>query len=308
MFKKMFRLYSILLVIFIIQSCKLDRKVLEQENLVVCTTSIIGDVVRHIAPEHVRIETLMGPGIDPHLFEAKPSDVRKMGNAAVIIHNGLHLEGKLSKLFKRMKSHKKMIAFEDGMNKAQLIPLTSNHYDPHVWFDVLLWLQGLTHVKEELISVYPNDKSEIEQKFKLYEAELLKLNETIEESMNMIPINQRVLITSHDAFHYFGKAYGVEVKAIQGVSTLVEPGLKSVSLLVDNILNRKIPAIFVESSVSSKAIKSVIEACRSNDWEVKIGGTLFSDALGSKEEEAGTYIDMITKNCQTIQKALIDGI
>ena len=308
MFKKMFRLFTILFVFFIVQSCKLDRKVLEQEDLIVCTTSIIGDVVQQIAPEHVRIETLMGPGIDPHLYEAKPSDVRKMGEAAVIIHNGLHLEGKLSKLFKRMNSHKKLIAFEDGMNKTQLIPLTSHHYDPHVWFDVLLWLQGLTHVKEELITVYPKNKTEIQQKFKQYEVELLKLNEAIEESMDKIPYNKRVLITSHDAFHYFGKAYGVEVKAIQGVSTLIEPGLKSVSLLVNTILNRKIPAIFVESSVSSKAIKSVIEACRSKDWEVKIGGTLFSDALGSEEEQAGTYIDMITKNCQTIQKALNDGI
>lgn len=304
----MFRCLILIFSIILVQGCKFDPKVLEQKDLIVCTTSIIGDVVQQIAPSHVRIETLMGPGIDPHLYEAKPSDVRKMGDAGIIIHNGLHLEGKLSKLFKRMISHKRMISFEDGMNKNQLIHLTSHHYDPHVWFDVLLWLQGLIHVKEQLIHFYPKYKTEIEQNFNQYETKLLILNEKIKDLMNQIPLNKRVLITSHDAFHYFGKAYGIEVKAIQGVSTIIEPGLKSVSLLVNTILNRKIPAIFVESSVSSKAIKSVIEACHSKGWEVKIGGTLFSDALGSKEEKAGTYIDMITKNCQTIQKALNNGI
>ncbi len=304
MFKRKIKGFILIGLLSILFGCKWDNQLVENKYQVVCTTSIIGDVVRTLLPNKIEVITLMGPGVDPHLYEAKPSDVRKMSEAYVVIYNGLHLEGKLAKLFQRMENDKRFVRFSDGMDENGLIALNEQTHDPHVWFDVLLWLQGVTHVKDQLIKIYPEYQKEITRRFLDYENQLVKLNEFVTEKMASIPISQRLLITSHDAFHYFGKAYNVEVQAIQGVSTLMEPGLKDVSALVNTIIQRKIPALFVESSVSSKSINSVIEVCHSKKWPVKIGGTLFSDALGSKNENAETYIKMVKKNCETIYKAL----
>jgi len=306
MFRKKINTVFLIGILSILTACKWNNQLVENNYQVVCTTSIIGDVVRTLLPEEIEVITLMGPGVDPHLYEAKPSDVRKMSEAHVVIYNGLHLEGKLAKLFQRMEKEKQFIRFSDGMDEHGLIALNAQTHDPHVWFDVLLWLQGVTHVKDQLIKIYPVYQKEISSRFLAYEQELVQMNEYVTKMMESIPKSQRLLITSHDAFHYFGKAYKVEVQAIQGVSTLMEPGLKDVSSLVQTITNRKIPALFVESSVSSKSIKSVIEVCHFRKWPVKIGGTLFSDALGSKNENADTYIKMIKKNCETIYKALTD--
>jgi len=297
--------YILLLLLSLLTgACEFNPHQLEEPKLIVCTTSIIGDVVKELVKDHLEVKVLMGDGVDPHLYEAKPSDVRAMADAKVIVFNGLHLEGKLARLFERMESQKNLIRFSDGMNKKNLIPLNEHSYDPHVWFDISLWMDGIEGFVERIVKIYPNESVFIQTNFEAYKNKMLELEKEVERKITGIPIEQRVLITSHDAFHYYGKAYGVEVKAIQGVSTIMEPGLKEVSKLVNEIVDRKIKSIFVESSVSSKSIKAVIEGCKAKGFKVEIGGLLYSDALGGKDSGADTYLSMISKNTSTINAAL----
>jgi len=297
--------YILLLFLsLLIGACEFNPHQFEEPKLIVCTTSIIGDVVKELVKDHLEVKVLMGDGIDPHLYEAKPSDVRAMADAKVIVFNGLHLEGKLARLFERMESQKNLIRFSDGMNKKNLIPLNKHSYDPHVWFDISLWMDGIEGFVERIVEIYPDESAFIKRNFEAYRDKLLELDKDVERKITGIPIEQRVLITSHDAFHYYSKAYGIEVKAIQGVSTIMEPGLKEVLKLVNEIVDRKIKSIFVESSVSSKSIKAVIEGCKAKGFKVEIGGTLYSDALGGKGSGADTYLTMISKNTSTINAAL----
>ena len=301
-FKSSFLILIPLILLF--QGCKWKASSVGDPKLIVCTTTIIGDAVKLLVKDKYTVKTLMGAGVDPHMYEAKPSDVRALGNARVIVYNGLHLEGKMSDLFERMSDEKEIIAFSSGMSKKKLIKVNSHTHDPHVWFDPLLWLQGVKETAYKLIEVFPNDKAFILENYSQLESDYLKLNNDLIIQLHSIPKAQRVLITSHDAFHYFGKAFDVEVLAIQGVSTVSEPGLKDVSNLVNLIVRRKIKAIFVESSVSSKSITAVIEGCKAKGHRVKIGGTLYSDALGDVKSGANTYNGMMRKNVKTLVRAL----
>lgn len=294
----------LLFVLFFFYACVWKPEKVGNPRLIVCTTTIVGDAVKQLVGNRYDIKVLMGAGVDPHIYEAKPSDVRALGEARVIVYSGLHLEGKMSDLFERIGNEKKTIAFSDGMDKKQLIKISAHGYDPHVWFAPLLWLQGIKKCAMELSKVFPYDKTEIMRNYAKIENDLLSLNSELTTSLHSIEVRQRVLITSHDAFHYFGKAFNVEVLAIQGVSTVSEPGLKDVSNLVDLIVRRKVKAIFVESSVSSKSIMAVIEGCQSKGHKVKIGGTLYSDALGDKKSKAETYRKMMKKNVYTLVSAL----
>lgn len=294
----------IIFSIIIFHSCVWKPEKVGNPKLIVCTTTIIGDAVQQLVGNKYKVKTLMGAGVDPHIYEAKPSDVRALGDSRVIVFNGLHLEGKMTDLFERMEDEKDIIAFSDGMQEEKLIKVNSHTHDPHVWFDPLLWLEGIKKCATELSLVFPRDKSFIMNNYSNLEKDLLILNFDLKGIIKNIPKSQRVLITSHDAFHYFGKAFDIEVLAIQGVSTVSEPGLKDVSNLVNLIVRRKIKAIFVESSVSSKSISAVIEGCKSKGHKVKIGGTLYSDALGDRKSGANTYIGMMRKNIQTLERAL----
>ena len=289
---------------FILSNCVWKPEKVGNEKLIVCTTTIIGDAVKLLVKDKFEVLTLMGAGVDPHMYEAKPSDVRALGNARVIIYNGLHLEGKMTDLFERMNDEKDIIAFSNGMEAKRLIKLNAHSKDPHVWFDPILWLQGIKECATQLSIIFPREKEFILGNYAKIESDLLNLHSTITESLNEIPKEQRVMITSHDAFHYFGKAFNLEVLAIQGVSTVSEPGLKDVSNLVNLIVKRKIKAIFVESSVSSKSITAVIEGCKSKGQVVKIGGTMYSDALGDKKSGADTYLGMMERNVKTLVNAL----
>ncbi len=287
-----------------LNGCVWKPKNVGNPKLIVCTTTIIGDAVKKLVGDKFDVKILMGAGVDPHMYEAKPSDVRALGNARVIVFNGLHLEGKMTNLFERMASEKEVIAFSNGMDLKKLIKVNDHTNDPHVWFDPLLWLQGVKECAFELSKVFPNEKGFILNNYKKIEVEFKKLNKDLISEIQSIDKSQRVLITSHDAFHYFGKAFDVEVLAIQGISTVSEPGLKDVSNLVNLILRRKVKAIFVESSVSSKSITAVIEGCKSKGQIVKIGGTLYSDALGDLKSGANTYNGMMRKNVKTLVRAL----
>ena len=299
-------LFFLCLTFFLLglNGCVWKPKNVGNPKLIVCTTTIIGDAVKKLVGDKFDVKILMGAGVDPHMYEAKPSDVRALGNARVIVFNGLHLEGKMTNLFERMSAEKEVIAFSNGMDFNKLIMVNEHTHDPHVWFDPLLWLQGVKECAFELSKVFPNEKGFILNNYKKLEVEFKKLNKDLISEIQSIDKSHRVLITSHDAFHYFGKAFDVEVLAIQGVSTVSEPGLKDVSNLVNLIVRRKVKAIFVESSVSSKSITAVIEGCKSKGQIVKIGGTLYSDALGDLKSGANTYNGMMRKNVKTLVRAL----
>ena len=297
-------IFSAVFFLTVLNGCVWQPQKYGDQKLIVCTTTIIGDAVKELVKDRYSVKTLMGAGIDPHMYEAKPSDIRALGNARIVVYNGLHLEGKMTDLFERMNDEKQIIAFSNGMENNRLIKVNSHTFDPHVWFDPLLWLQGVKECANQLIKIFPKDKEFIIYNYKNIQMEYEKLYEDLKDKIHSIPKSQRVLITSHDAFHYFGKAFDVEVLAIQGVSTVSEPGLKNVSNLVDLIVKRKVKAIFVESSVSSKSIKALIEGCKAKGQIVKIGGTLYSDALGDKNSGANTYIGMMRKNVNTLTGAL----
>jgi manganese/zinc/iron transport system substrate-binding protein len=286
-------------------SCVWNKESVGNPRLVVCTTSIVGDAVQQLLGNRYTVKTLMGAGVDPHLYEAKPSDIRALGEARVIVYNGLHLEGKMTELFERMRREKDLIAFENGMPKNRLLKIGAHAYDPHVWFDPVLWLAGIEECALQLSLIFPEDQSFIMRNYARLKEDLLELKTELSARISDIRKEQRILITSHDAFHYFGRAFGVEVMAIQGVSTVTEPGLKDVSNLVRLIVKRKVRAIFVESSVSPKSIMAVIEGCAAQGHRVKVGGTLYSDALGDFRSKGGTYRGMMEANVAVLARAMM---
>ncbi|ACJ33659.1 ABC-type Mn2+ transport system, periplasmic component/surface adhesin [Anoxybacillus flavithermus WK1] len=270
---------------------------------VVATTGQIADLVEQIGGEYVHVEALMGPGVDPHLYKATQGDIQKLSQADIIFYNGLHLEGKLGEIFTKISKAKKVVAVSETIAKEKLIEI-DGVYDPHIWFDLDLWRHATQKVRDELSVMDPKHKQIYQKRAEAYESQLMQLKEEAKKEMNAIPKKQRVLITAHDAFHYFGRAYDIEVVGLQGLSTDAEYGLKDIQELVDMIVDRNIQAVFVESSVSKKAIEAVVEGAKQRGHHVSIGGELFSDALGKKGTEEGMFIGMYRYNVKTIAQAL----
>jgi manganese/zinc/iron transport system substrate-binding protein len=273
---------------------------------VVATTSIIADAARRIAGEHAQVEALMGPGVDPHLYKASESDVRRLGEADLILYNGLHLEGKMGDILTKMARNRPVVAVSEDIPQTQLRepPEFAGQYDPHVWFDVSLWATTLQPIVRELSTLDPENAAEFQANAAALEKELAELDSWVKQQIETIPSSQRVLVTAHDAFGYFGRRYGMEVIGLQGISTLSEAGLKDVDRVVDAVARRGIKAIFVESSVPRRSIEAVQAAVRSQGKEVAIGGQLYSDSLGAADSPAGTYAGMVRANVATIVNAL----
>lgn len=273
---------------------------------IVTTTGHIADMVQNIVGNKAEVKALMGPGVDPHLYKASLSDLKELSNADIIFYSGLHLEGKMGEVFHKLARTKKVIAVSDGIPQELLLLADSaNHVpDPHIWFDVTLWRYCLQKVTETLTQSYPADSLIFRQNAKKYDAELSALNEFVAKEIASIPKTQRVLVTAHDAFGYFGKRYNMEVLGLQGISTLSEYGLSEITTLTKFLVSRNIRSVFVETSVSDKAINSVIEGCRQKGHEIKIGGSLYSDALGAPMTSEGTYIGMFRANVKLIKEGL----
>ncbi len=273
---------------------------------VICTTGMIGDAVRNLVDENVEVLTLMGPGVDPHLYKATQGDLRKLSEADLILYNGLHLEGKMGEILEKLARRKPVVAVAEGVDETALINATdfADAVDPHIWFDVELWAQAVDFMSEELARLDPGHAADYQSRASAYLAELDSLDQAVEAQLASIPSAQRVLITAHDAFTYFGLAYEVEVRGLQGISTLSEYGLRDISDLVRFITERNIKAVFVESSVPSKSLEAVVEGCARQGHEVKIGGTLYSDAMGAEGSPEGTYIGMVHHNVQSMVQAL----
>jgi manganese/zinc/iron transport system substrate-binding protein len=291
----------------IFSACTAQQDEANNEGIyVVTTTGMIEDAVKNIGGDYVRVDALMGPGIDPHLYKATQGDLEKLREADLILYNGLRLEGKMGDILEDLKRIKDVVAVAENIPEEELltIPSYNNNFDPHIWFDVSLWKTAVTNVGEALMDEDNANANIYRQNLEEYLQQLDTLHDYVKEQISTIPKQQRVLITAHDAFGYFGRAYDIEVRGLQGISTLSEPGVRDIKELVDYIIEKEIKAVFVETSVSERAIKAVVEGARQRGFDLKIGGNLFSDAMGQRGTPKGTYIGMVKANVETIVEAL----
>ncbi|MGJ3235931.1 metal ABC transporter solute-binding protein, Zn/Mn family [Marivirga sp.] len=296
---------TVIFIFILFISCD-TKEINDGQTYIVCTTGMIKDAVENIVGEKAKIEALMGPGVDPHLYKATQGDLKKLQQADIIVYNGLFLEGKMGEILQKLNRKKTVIAM------AELVPEQSHlnntefqgAVDPHIWFDVKLWKRAVELLSNELIKTDTTHQSYYVDNTKKYVNQLDSLHKAVKSQIDKIPDDKKVLVTAHDAFGYFGRAYNVEVRGLQGISTLSEYGLRDVSNLVDYITENKIPAIYTETSVSKKAIRAVLEGCKSKGHDVIIGGSLYSDAMGQEGTFEGTYIGMVHSNVEKIVKGL----
>lgn len=270
----------------------------------VCTTGMVADMVRRIGGDRVTVDQIMGEGIDPHLFKATPDVIRRLSEADVVFYSGLHLEGRMTEVLEQMQKRTPTVALTAAIPEERLIRVGGEAHDPHVWFDVALWSETAEAVRQFFETFDPSHHAEYDERADAYRHELVELDAECRTRLAAIPQPQRVLVTAHDAFHYFGKAYDVEVRAIQGVSTDTEAGVKEINQLVDFISERKIKAVFVEASVSERNIQALVEGCKARGHEVRIGGELLSDSMGKLGTPEGSYPGMVRYNVDVIVKAL----
>lgn len=276
---------------------------------IVCTVGMITDVVRNIAGEHATVEGIIGEGVDPHLYKPSRGDVVKFKEADLIFYNGLLLEGKMGDVLVQMATAGKPVhaVTEKILGDEQYLMEKddgSSYTDPHVWMDVEGWLTGVEVIAKALAAYDPENAGDYRSSADAYSDRLKGLHGYAREAMATIPEGQRVLVTAHDAFRYMGRAYGLEVRGIQGISTESEAGVRDLEELIDFIVERNIPAVFVESSVSDKNVRALVEGAKARGHQVRIGGELFSDAMGQAGTYEGTYIGMIDHNVTTIVNAL----
>jgi manganese/zinc/iron transport system substrate-binding protein len=272
---------------------------------VVATTGMVADLVRQIGGDQVNVTQLMRSGVDPHLYNANRDDVLAVSKADLVFYNGLKLEGRMSDLLSKGARGAQHISLADAI-PAEVILGDPEHQaaDPHVWMDVSLWAKTTDRIILALSKERPNEKASFEHRANELRAKLTLLDELGMKWIHSIPEPQRVMITSHDAFRYFGRRYGLQVEGVQGVSTSSDASLRRVEELVRMLCEKKVPAAFVESSVPSKQVRSLVEGAAAQGWTVAIGGELFSDAMGPYGSGADTYIGMMLHNFRTIAKAL----
>lgn len=282
-----------------------NTKNAEEKPSVVTTTGMIADAAKNIGGNLIDVTALMGAGVDPHLYKASAKDVDRLAKAQLILYGGLHLEGKMSDVLKKFGELKPTLAVAECIPEEKLLGGENQGlHDPHVWFDVALWMVAVDAVRDSLVSLLPEDAAAIEANYTEYVAKLATLHVYMKEKTAEIPEDMRIMITAHDAFEYFGRAYGFEVKGLQGISTVSEAGTRDVQDLASYIAKKKVPAIFVESSVPKKNVEALQAAVHARGWDVEIGGELFSDAMGDSGTFEGTYVGMLTHNINTIAGAL----
>ncbi|NJB82036.1 metal ABC transporter solute-binding protein, Zn/Mn family [Wenyingzhuangia aestuarii] len=288
-------------------ACKPAEKTNNLKFTVVTTTTMITDLVKTIGGDAIEVKGIMGAGVDPHLYKASEGDVSKLTSADLIIYNGLHLEGKLVDVFEKMNQvGKKTIALGDFLAHEQIInseAFASSH-DPHIWFSIQNWKTIATKLTEALIKENPENKLVYQKNGADYLAKLTALETEVKTKIEELPVEKRILVTAHDAFSYFGKEFDFEVVGLQGLSTATEAGVKDVQRISDFIIENKVRAIFVESSVPKRTVEALQASVNSKGHTVVIGGELFSDALGNPSDEMGNYIGMFRYNVNTIVNAL----
>lgn len=274
---------------------------------VVATIGMITDVVKQVGGEEVEANGLMGPGVDPHLYKASQGDIEKLDKADIIFYGGLHLEGKMTEIFEKIENRKPTVPVSKDIDPQLLrsgADAGGSQYDPHIWFNVRHWISATETIRDTLVAYDPDHAETYQQNAEAYITQLEELDAEVKRQIAEIPEQDRVLVTAHDAFGYFGDAYGIEVMGLQGISTAAEYGSKDVSKLRDFLVENKIKAVFVESSIPTKSMEAVIAGAKEMGHTVKIGGELYSDSMGEPGSDADTYIKMVEHNVSTIVEAL----
>lgn len=272
----------------------------------VVTIGMIGDVVENVGGECADVTTIMGPGIDPHLYQASSGDVRTFNNADIIFYSGYSLEGQLGNVLERFAERKPTLAVSPESISSDALITTQDAYgtDPHLWMDAGLWAQIAPTIADALAEVRPECAERFRSNAETYTAQLEALDGWIEEAVSSIPEGQRVLVTAHDAFAYYGRAYGIEVEGVQGISTESEAGVADIRNMAQVIAERQVPAVFIESTINPRTVQAVIDAAAQRGHQVEVGGELYSDAMGREGTAGGTYIGMLFENTRTIVEAL----
>ncbi len=313
MYKIMQRLYISVCLIAILVGSGCDPKkqpgaTAGDKIRVVTTIGMITDVVKNVGGPRVEVTGMVEPGVDPHFYNPTPKDVQRLGSAHIIFYNGLYLEAKMGDILAKMSEDTPTVAVTDAVDRSLLLtpPEYDGLYDPHLWFDVKLWMQTVEKVRDALSEYDADNTALYRSNAERYLTKLMELDEYVKSQVERVPSQQRVLVTAHDCFNYFGKAYGFEVRGLQGISTATEVGIADVQELATFIAERRISAMFVESSVSSRSLEAVKAAVKSKGFDVRIGGVLFTDAMGNEGTPEGTYIGMIRYNIDTIVHALIE--
>lgn len=271
------------------------------------TIGMIADAVQRVGGERVAVTGLMGPGIDPHLYRASAGDVATLSGSHIVFYNGLHLEAAMADVLEQMAARLPTVPVAAAIPEDTLLswPAYPGQYDPHVWFDVRLWMRAVERIQSALTELDPEGGETYASNAAAYLAELVELDGWVRARAAEVPADQRVLVTAHDAFQYFGRAYGFEVRGLLGISTAAEAGTGDIQALAAFIAERRIPAIFVETSVPPRTIEAVQAAVRARGFDVAIGEPLFSDAMGNPGTPAGSYPGMVRHNVTTIVDALL---
>ncbi|MFJ5623333.1 metal ABC transporter solute-binding protein, Zn/Mn family [Peribacillus loiseleuriae] len=307
--RSLFCMLTLLMLAFVMTACSNSKETVKDDDGKIKVTTTIGmitDAVKQVGGEHVNVNGLMKSGVDPHLYKASQGDIKKLEQADIIFYNGLHLEGKMVEVFERMAKNKSTIAVSDDIDRSSLRSgdEMETEYDPHIWFDVKHWMKATETIRDSLIEYDPDHKEDYEENAKNYLNQLEELDKEVAEKIASIPEKGRVLVTAHDAFGYFGDAYGIKVMGLQGISTASEAGTKDLVDLRDFLVKNKIKAVFIESSVPRRSIDAVIQGAKEKGHNLEIGGELFSDAMGEEGTSEGTYVGMVRHNVNIIVQAL----
>ncbi|WP_225444106.1 metal ABC transporter solute-binding protein, Zn/Mn family [Echinicola arenosa] len=294
------------IIAVLLSSCKFDRKGDQGKFRITATTNIMADGVRSLVGDSAIVTPLMAVGVDPHLYKASQRDLDLLFDADLVVYHGLHLEGKMVEVLHKFSRTHEVIDVGAFLPPTLLIssPAFANTVDPHIWFDVKLWSLAMEQLKDAILEKKPEWTDYVNTNWEKYQTQLTALDQYTAHEIKKITNQGQVLITAHDAFSYFGKAYQIDVKGLQGLSTLSEPGLNDVSKLVNFIIERNIKAIFIEQSISPKAIKAVVEGCKRKGHDVVLAGPLYTDSLGEPEGPAGTYLGMVKTNVDAIVQNL----
>ncbi|MCS7176554.1 MAG: zinc ABC transporter substrate-binding protein [Candidatus Kapabacteria bacterium] len=287
----------------VLWGCSTER--VESAEGVVVTTSILGDAVRAIVQADVPVRVLMGPGVDPHLYKPTLEDVQALQRAACVVAHGLRLEGKMEEVLQEVARRKPVVFAAELAPKDSLRRLAEGVYDPHLWLDVRLWREVVLRVADTLGKLFPERRQRWEQRALQYAQRLDTLDRWVRGQIERIPPQFRLLVTVHDAFSYFGRAYGLETLSLQGISTAAEFGLHDMVRVAEVVVRRRLPAVFTESALPARLMENVVAIARQQGWSVRIGGELFSDALGPSGSGAETYEGMVRKNVGTIVAGLL---
>lgn len=283
-----------------------EARASEGKLQVTTTSTMVTDLVERVGGEKVEVTGLMGPGVDPHLYRASQRDVLALSEADAVFYSGLFLEGQMVEVMEKVDRQKPAVPVTEDIPRGELLASEDyeDQFDPHVWFDVGMWRSSVGPVVETLSELDPANAAYYERRGEAYERELVRLDREVEREVSSIPEERRVLVTAHDAFRYFGREYGMEVRGLQGISTEAEAGTGDVSGLADYLAEEEIPAIFVESSVSPRSIEATQAASEARGWDVEMGGELYADAMGGPGTSAGSYTGMVRENVDTITEAL----